>query len=451
MNQSQKRDKKNWLRLASIPATLVLLAQCTQSKQHDEPGVVSFDNLIVVMVDTMRSDYLSSYGGDKDSGQFLTRLADQSIQIQGYSASSWTRPSVATLLTGLYPQRHQVLGRDDALASSPHYLPQILRDFGVQTAAMVTNGNVSQLFGFSRGFDLFRLEIGAGKPTAELAVTWSLELAEQLRPPFFYYIHLMDPHTPYLPKTVPGEPELRRRDLFQPQQLLRGEVDFTEANVARLRRQYQGEIRELDSELERLVTGLETMGRLENTLLVITSDHGEEFNEHGGLAHGSTLFEEVLRVPMILWAKSGTPAYQSDLAFHQVDFTPTMLEAMGLPLPDDMDGLSRWRDLLNENLEPPMNLLFHLDLGDARFVALSQGPRKIVRDLVSHESMIFDLSVDPGEQQDIAGATSELNTLEDELQRLVRDLEERRFDAVQVEPTYTVKEQLEALGYLGGN
>lgn len=88
-------------------------------------------------------------------------------------------------MTGLYPQRHQVLGRDDALASSPHYLPQILSDFGIQTAAMVTNGNVSQLFESSRGFDLFRLEIGADKPTAELAVTWSLELAEQLKPPFF--------------------------------------------------------------------------------------------------------------------------------------------------------------------------------------------------------------------------------------------------------------------------
>jgi arylsulfatase A-like enzyme len=220
----------------------------------------------------------------------------------------------------------------------------------------------------------------------------------------------MDPHTPYLPSTVPGEPELQRRDLFQPQQLLRGEVDFTEANVARLRRQYQGEIRELDSELERLVAGLETMGRLENTLLVITSDHGEESNEHGGLAHGSTLFEEVLRVPMILWAKTGTPAYHSDLAFHQVDFAPTMLEALGVPLPEDMDGLSRWQGLLDENFESPKKLLFHLDLGDARFVALSQEPRK-----------------------------------------LVCNLEERRFDSDQAEPTYTVKEQLEALGYLGGN
>jgi hypothetical protein len=90
MNQSRKHDKKIRLRLATIPATLVLLVQCTQSKPPDEPGVVSFDNLIVVMVDTMRSDYLSSYGGDKDSGQFLTRLADQGIQIQGYSVSSWT-------------------------------------------------------------------------------------------------------------------------------------------------------------------------------------------------------------------------------------------------------------------------------------------------------------------------------------------------------------------------
>ena len=299
-------------------AGLVLLvstaiaAGCARPEICREAHVASFTNVIVVMIDTLRSDYLSSYGSDRGSGATLSHLAAEGIQLQGYSVSSWTRPSVATFLTGLYPQRHQVLDRTDALGATTPYLPEILQAAGIQTAAMVTNGNVSGLFGFSRGFDLFRLEIGAGKPSTDRTIPWALELAEDLQPPFFYYIHLMDPHTPYLPDRIPERPNLTYRDYLQPQQLLAGEVDFNDENVQLLREQYLEEIREMDSELDKFLVGLERLGLLENTLLIITSDHGEEFNEHGGLAHGVTLFEEVLRVPMLLWASSGLDPYRSN-------------------------------------------------------------------------------------------------------------------------------------------
>ena len=449
MSKNLKSYTRGWPSLAAVVATSILVTHCSDLSGRDKLEAPTFSNLIVVMIDTLRSDYLSSYGGHESSGDFLAQLATEGIQLQGYSASSWTRPSVATLLTGLYPQRHQVLSRDDALAIRTPYLPEMLRDNGVQTAALVTNGNVSKLFGFARGFDLFRTEMGAGKPKAKTAVDRALELAEQFSPPFFFYIHLMDPHTPYLPDNLPGKPDVSYPAYIQPQQVLRGEVEFNEENVTRLKSQYLGEIQEMDPHLERLMSQLDHMGLLEDTLVIVTSDHGEEFNDHGGLGHGFTLYEEMLRVPMILWAKNGISSRRSEATFHQVDFAPTVLAALGQPLPDSMDGQSRWVSILAESPQPSGDYLFHLDLDEAKAEAMNQETMKLIRQIESSEVELFDLGSDPLEKVDLASDRSTVERLEHQLRDLTRKLEETQYESDHAEPTHSVREQLEALGYLG--
>lgn len=436
--------------LCSLAAVLCLSAACGRDAE-EIPQAVTYTNIVVVMIDTLRSDVLTSYGSEIDSGEALAGLAENAIQVQGYAVSSWTRPSVATLLTGLYPQRHGVRDRTDALSNRVPYLPELLQQAGIQTAALVTNGNVSNLFGFARGFDLFRLEIGTGKPSTDRATPWALALAEKLEPPFFYYIHLMDPHTPYLPASVRQQPDLKQRDYLQPQQLLSGEVEFNDEHVDQLKRQYIAEIQEMDPELDALLSGLRQLGLLEDTLVILTSDHGEEFDEHGGLAHGESLFEEVLRVPMLLWSETGLDAYHSDSPFHQVDFTPTILEALGIPLPSGIDGQSQWKAITSRQLEADRDLLFHLDRGAVRLDALISGSNKLIRNVDSGEAAVYDLVADPSELVATPLGAGSAAEIERRLAKMLERLEHNRYEPEFVEPTFSVKDQLEALGYLGGN
>ncbi|HEX2224774.1 MAG TPA: sulfatase-like hydrolase/transferase, partial [Thermoanaerobaculia bacterium] len=156
-----------------------------------------FDNLVVVMVDTLRSDHLPSYGYERDTAPYLTRLADEGIQLQGYAVTSWTKPSVASLLTGLHPQRHQAISRSDRLPPEAPYLPEILAGEGMRTAAYIGNLNAGRKWGFDRGFHSFDQANGARKMDGSRVTTRALDLARGLQPPYFLFVHYVDPHDPY--------------------------------------------------------------------------------------------------------------------------------------------------------------------------------------------------------------------------------------------------------------
>jgi len=435
----------------SVLSLAALGTYCANRTTIEEPVAPRFRNLIVVLIDTLRADSLGSYGTEHNLLPYLSSLAAEGVRLQGYAASSWTRSSVATLLTGLYPQRHQVVGRSDALGVSPPFLPELLQQRGFQTAAIVTNGNVSQLFGFDRGFDQFELELGKGKPDAELTVDRALPVASDLKSPFFFYVHFIDPHTPYVPTSVVDRPDLSRADYIQPQQLLNGDLEFSDSNVEQLRAQYDAEVREMDLQLQRLVLALERQGLLDDTLVVFTSDHGEEFNEHGGLAHGFTLYEEVLRVPMILWAQPGLGPLRSPAAFHQVDFTPTMLEALGIDLPSGIDGRSEWQSIWRGDDQISNELLFHLDMDGYRLEALIAPPMKLVREIDSLDVELYDLESDPHEISTRASNEAAVGKLESRLGTLKLELEDASYAAETAVLTHNIKEQIEALGYLGGD
>ena len=429
----------------------VLGSNCANRAAIEEPVAPRFRNLIVVLIDTLRADSLGTYGSEHNLLPYLSSLAAEGVQLQGYAASSWTRSSIATLLTGLYPQRHQVVGRSDALGIRPPFLPELLQQRGFQTAAIVTNGNVSQLFGFDRGFDQFELELGQGKPDAALTVDRALRVASGLNSPFFFYVHFIDPHTPYVPTSVVDRPDLSRADYIQPQQLLNGDLEFSDSNVAQLRAQYDAEIREMDLQLQRLMLELARQDLLHDTLVVFTADHGEEFNEHGGLAHGFTLYEEVLRVPMILWAQSGLGPLRPATAFHQVDFAPTMLEALGIDLPSGIDGRSAWQSIWSGEDPDSERLLFHLDMDGYRLEALITPPMKLIREIDSLDIEVYDLESDPGEISNQATNQAAVGKLESRLGTLRLELEDSSYTAETAILTHNIKQQLEALGYLGND
>jgi len=444
-------------------ATLLLVA-CVRH-QEEAPR---FTNLILVVIDTLRSDHLSSYGYDRVTAPFLDRLAHEGIRLQGAAASSWTKPSVATLLTGLHPQRHQANTRADVISPELPFLPAILRGQGFSTVGYTANWFTGPSFGFDRGFDRFlqvfppeglRAQIyrnpeSPDKPHASWATDSALELAQRLRSPFFLSVHYLDPHDPYTPPAAWGDEAGSASGFVQPGDL--HPWTATEEQVSQMVDQYDAVISEVDLELQRLFEGLRLAGLLEETLLVVTSDHGEEFLDHGNLTHGKTLFEEVLQVPFVLWSAHGLEPYGSEARFHHVDFLPSALQALGLEVPEGLDGVGRWQDLTAGDLESPKESLHHLDLDSAGALAMVSPPWKLThhKRVLAKEgeptatNLLFHLDNDPGER---VHAASEADLRDDMLRRLVARHNELASGLEQVERKVfdaKLRRDLAGLGYL---
>lgn len=429
-------------------AALAFTAGCARQKT----AAPTFTNLLVVMVDTLRSDHLPSYGYARDTTPYLSRLAGEGIQLQGYSASSWTRPSIATLLSGLEPQRHQTISRSDALGEGVPYLPAILAEHGFQTAAMMGNPNVGHKWGFDRGVGGFLQSRGvtALDGDAHVVTDKVLALAADLRPPFYLQVLYVDPHDPYVPEEPwrDAEGESEPWEYVQPQRLARAGAELDAPTLDRLVREYDGEIRDFDRHFERLMGELGASGLLDGTLVAVTADHGEEFAEHGRLTHGKTLYEEVVRVPFLLWSRDGLPAYRGGELFHHVDFVPTVLEALGVEAPAGLDGESQWPLLAAGRPPAPRDLWFHLDMGRLAALAVRSGTRKLIHGTRRPFVEVSDLAADPGELH----PSSELSPAD---RRLFRRLIEHHNELVKAGGARDVRttegelrRSLAALGYL---
>lgn len=420
------------------------------SEEQERETARDFENLVLIVIDTLRSDHLPTYGYERDTAPFLIGLAREGIQLQGYSVSSWTRSSMATLFTGLYPQRHQTVNRDDYLPSTVPFLPEILASHDFSTFGYVANPNVGSEFGFNRGYGFFKEFTTSAMHRASLVIGDTLQATSELRDPFYLYVHLLDPHAPYAPNSPWGGEEENAEDILQPETVVMEKMAVTEDMVTRFKDRYDGEILATDRALRSLLSSLD-QEQLEKTLVVVTSDHGEELGDHGGLLHGFTLYEEVLRVPLIFW-NPALPPRRSQAGFHQIDFLPTVLDALGVPAPADIDGQSRWAEIRDGSYATPEELLFHLELDGSYALALRHSSYKLIERKTQPEPLIYDLESSAAED-DVARLPEDTHR---QLRGRLRDLNQallaRRHRRVSAsELSQQVREQLEDLGYLGRN
>lgn len=381
------------------------LASCRQ-----RPGP---QNVVVVVIDTLRSDRLATYGATRQTAPFLDGLAREGAVFDGLSPTSWTKPATASLLTGLHPLRHQAVGRPDSLPDQVATLAERLREKGYQTLGVSANGWISPAFGFDQGFDELILEDGVAH--AEDVNASLLPLLGGLEPPFFLYVHYIDPHAPYEPRTAWDGGELSAglraqgpvaiKDL-DPFSLLRR----SPALLARARDLYDGEIRGADRGLEQLVDALRQRDLLEGTVLVVTSDHGEEMEDHGRMSHGLSLYEEVVRVPLVFHAPHLIPPGHRGRA-SLLDVVPTLMDLLDLGSSRELaslDGVSLASALRGEaQAAGPRTFLFHLDHIDGTALALTRGRDKIVLGRQPYRKELFDLEKDPREHRNLLGQGEE--------------------------------------------
>ncbi len=335
--------RRQFVVLAALSALLWCMVACQEGD-----GAAVAKHLMVVSIDTLRPDRLGAYGYDRPSSPTLDELAASGVLFENASTvAPWTLPSHASLVTGLYPRHHGAKRHVEALAEEVATLAERLRDAGFQTSAVVNSKFLDKKYRFDRGFDDFAFLKPTHDPEAPSSVVdRSLDWLENRgEGRFFLLVHDYDVHSSY--GALPRHHDLLVRpyegfvdgSAAQLRSVRRGEMSLGPDDLRHLIDLYVAGIRQLDDELGRLIQGLKDLGVYQDTLVVVVSDHGEEFLEHGGVLHGRTQYEEMLRIPMIMRGPGLPAGLRVRSPVSLVDVFPTALSLLGLPGTDELDGI----------------------------------------------------------------------------------------------------------------
>jgi len=411
----------------SIVVIIILAASFASAALGAEGSPAKPRNLIIVSIDTLRADRLGCYGNDRPTSPAIDRIAGEGVVFDDASAPSpWTKPSHASLLTGLYPSRNGAVAMDSDMREDVVHLASHLAGRGFQTLAVVNSMLLNQ-HGLERGFQQLKyvpFVQGNRKSSPVTAPAIEMLRKRDRSKPLFALVHYMDVHSDYLSLPKYEKMFVRPYEGFADgttQQLYRfaaGQFDLEKKDAAHLLDLYDAGVRQVDDELARLFGFLEDDGLLDDTLLVVLSDHGEEFLEHGSVLHGHTQFQEVVRVPLIFRGPGVPAGKRVKAAVSLIDVMPTALAHLGVPVPGDLDGVSL-RGLWGESSTEPADRLLYFE-ADVVFPPpepglVPVGPYRAVRDgrfklhldIDTENVGLFDLSEDPGETVNVIAKHSE--------------------------------------------
>ncbi len=418
-------------------------------------------NVIIYLIDTLRADHLGAYGYPRPISPNIDRFAAGAILFENARAqSSWTRPTVVSLLTGLAPRSHGVNRREDALSDSVDTLAELLAATGYATAGFVTNGNAGPNFGLDQGFETFR-HLQESADTHERhrlsdylnrwLFHWLENRGEDDRP-FLLYAHATDPHVPYTPpedfrrRFAPdADPAAGRLD--QARAVIQGLVPATDRIRRDLIGLYDAEIAFNDHHFGKLIERLKELELYENSLIVLVSDHGEEFLDHDGWEHGITLFDEQLHVPLIVKLAHQEVGRRVSTTVSQVDLVPTILDLLAIAPPASLDG----GNLFNVSERASFA---YLALSDRRMRSITHRGWKLILDDSpfprDQPVQLFSLEMEERETAELAAERPFERELLSQLMRRWELELAQGAQAVgeQAEIPDELRRQLEALGYL---
>lgn len=427
-------------------------------------------NVIVLLVDTLRADRLRAYNPEsRVQTPVLDRLASEGVLFeQAQTVENWTKPSCASVLTGLTPMTHGAKTSEARLPMSAELVSETFDAAGFATGSFIANGYVSDRFGFDQGWDSYNNFIRDGRSTEAENVFGEAAsfIEEHADERFFVYVQTIDPHVPYDPPSSflqmydqsaysgPVQPRLTPDLLERAKQ---NRVSFGPADRTRLEALHDGEISYHDHHLGRFLERLEALGVADDTLIIVTSDHGEEFDDHGSWGHGHNIFQELLGVPLIAHMPGRLP--EGRRVTHTVstmNIPQTVLDLAGVEGLERAEGRSLVPDLLGQVPVGPQ--VAFSDFQEIRRVARAGRYKLVVRANLS--SVIFDLGTDPAE--DLPREVHELPVAGRYTRILLgqylgaqnrgqwlraRQDEVGELEAESAEMDATIRAQLQALGY----
>jgi arylsulfatase A-like enzyme len=326
--------------------------------------------IVVIWADTLRRDHLDLYGHSRETAPALRRTAAEGVMFRHcITQATWTKVSTPSLMTSLYPTSHGVKSQFDRIPASATTIAEVYRDAGYATFSYASNNFTGRMTNLHQGFE--QLHEDTSLPDRRSSKTFRVGLDRVLpwieahrEVPFFVFMSILDPHDPYKPyapyDALWADPateiehtrqtEKARKYITQPilklfgmpsrEELVKAGID-PDAYVRHDQDWYDGSIRGMDAEIARLLERLRSLGLAENTLVVFTADHGEEFLEHGRMFHGQSAYGELNLVPLVLWRPGTIPkAAVVDEPVETIDLMPTLLEMSRLRLPKEAQGQS---------------------------------------------------------------------------------------------------------------
>jgi arylsulfatase A-like enzyme len=435
------RTASAWFLFAAAAAGLILAVWGGTTMLTEPPmALLRSDlqgrpNLVLITIDTLRADRLSCYGYDRIATEGMDRLAAEGVLFEDAQVQSpWTLSSLASILTSTYPSVNGVLTGLNRLDEARVTLAEVLREKGYVTQAIVTNGWLETNFGLNQGFEgyyhpddyfatyRFRGLIGEriarrflrekmemtnrhrAEHLSDRAVQWLRSHRDQN---FFLWLHYIDPHDPYAPpppynKIWDADYQGRWREstgvIFN---LRIGQV-LTAEEMTHIEALYDGEVAYCDAHVARVLAELDSLGLTANTLVVLTSDHGEEFWDHGGVMHGHTLYDECVRVPLLMRFPDRLPAgVRMENRVQLLDLTPTVCDLLNVHPPPEAQGRSFKPQLLGEPAaEEPVFTEALLYFGEKKSV--QAGPFKLVKTFATDRYELYDAERDPQETANLA-------------------------------------------------
>lgn len=446
-------------------------------------SAVRSPNVVLIVVDTLRADHMSTYGYSRPTTPNLDRLAAESLVFErAFTVMSHTLPAHVSLVTGVHPGTHGVLSNGWTYSGPYPTLAERLRAHGYTTAGFVSAFPLARATGFDRGFDLYGSSEHPGGFTPDVKIDGEVTTARARRwlrrqgeRPFFLFVHYFDTHLPYTPDPE-GSP-------LVPDEALRAhmrEIGISDLAVLDVRHLpiffqgreltltgalnvYDNEIYRVDRLIEQLRAELARLGLLDDTLLILTSDHGEGLGQHRYFSHGLYLYEKQLHIPLIVrpprrmaWG----PA-RIDATVSLLDVVPTVLEVAGIPADGPLQGRSLTRVLAPDELEPRYIVAQRrffpkstVDKRGTRFASATtlhalrgDSPLKYLRNGEGVEEL-YDLDADPRELHNLASERPEaIALIRDQLDRMIAIRSSGRAIVDQGIDEET-REALRALGYV---
>jgi arylsulfatase A-like enzyme len=301
-------------------------------------------NVILIVPDALRADHLGCYGYSRPTSPQIDKFAANALFFEkAMSNSPWTKPSIGSVLTSMYAHEHKAVSWMDNLSDESLTLAEVFRNRNYRTFAIQTNPSITEKHNFKQGFEDYReLVLEKGEVVTSSFNAW---LKKHKKKPFFAYLHYMDTHVPYnAPQEFSQIFDLKEDSLFTPGEFktmdvrLLGEIGLARNEKQNLVDLYDAALKYFDSSFAEIVDNLKKLGILNKTIIILTSDHGEEFWDHGGFAHGHTVYNELLHVPLIIGYSAHLPERHIESYVQLLDLFPTIASLAGIKVHSELKG-----------------------------------------------------------------------------------------------------------------